>query len=73
MILPVISFPGLHVADERVEFKRMGNIVPLGMTMGTLSDLAGWLARVVKRSRKRSRQAAFPKVWSFSPKGMRAS
>ena len=68
IILPVTIWPGLHADAEMVAFKRTGNMVPLGMTIVPLSALAGWTASVVKRSIKRSRQTAFPKVWSFSPR-----
>src|SRR4029077_4914883 len=43
MILPVITWPGLPLADETVEFKRTGNMVPRGMVGLALSCELGCL------------------------------
>jgi hypothetical protein len=56
-----------------VEFKLTGNIVPPGMAMVPLSALAGGTASVAKRNMMGSRQIAFPKVGSFSPRYMSTS
>jgi hypothetical protein len=39
IILPVIAWPGLQLAEEMVEFKRTGKIVPAGMATALLAAL----------------------------------
>src|SRR5580698_2834031 len=59
IILPVISWPGLQLVDEIVEFSRTGKIVPLGTMRAPSFALLGRMATAVRMSVNRNRITTF--------------
>src|SRR5580692_1565955 len=63
IILPVISWPGLHLAEESVEFSRTGKMVPLGTVRAPSLALLGRPATAMRVSVNRNRLTTFVKPY----------
>src|SRR5580658_8770152 len=59
IILAVISWPGLQLVDEIVEFNRTGKIVPLGTVRAPSFAQLGRTATAVRMSVNRNRLTTF--------------